>query len=52
MCVFFPAFLLLAGKARLAQTAILTVLAVGFISGITWMMTLRLPEGLVWSLFS
>ncbi len=47
MAVFFPAFLIVAGKARPLQAALLTIGAVGFISGITWAMTLRLPGGIV-----
>ncbi|MFD1881292.1 tripartite tricarboxylate transporter permease [Paracoccus pacificus] len=47
MLVFFPAFLILAGHARPLQAALMTAGAVGFISLITWAMTLRLPEGLI-----
>ena len=47
MAVFFPAFLIIAGKARPLTAALMTAGAVGFISLITWAMTLRLPEGLI-----
>lgn len=47
MGVFFPAFLIVAGKARPLSAALMTAGAVGFISLITWAMTLRLPEGLI-----
>ncbi|WP_020559895.1 tripartite tricarboxylate transporter permease [Thiofilum flexile] len=47
MVVFFPAFLIIAGKARPLSAALMTVGAVGFITLITWAMTLRLPEGLI-----
>lgn len=47
MALFFPAFLIVAGKARPLQAAALTLGAVGFISGITWAMTLRLPQGII-----
>lgn len=50
MAVFFPAFLIVAGKASLPRTAILTAGALAFILGITWAMNLRLPEGIIWSL--
>ena len=50
MAVFFPAFLIVAGKVSLPRAAILTAGALAFILGITWAMSLRLPEGLVWSL--
>lgn len=50
MAVFFPAFLIVAGKASLPRTAILTAGALAFILGITWAMNLRLPEGMIWSL--
>ena len=43
----FPAFLIIAGKARPLTAALMTAGAVGFISLITWAMTLRLPEGLI-----
>ena len=46
MAVFFPAFLIVAGKARVLPALLMTAGAVGFISLITWAMTLRLPEGL------
>ena len=52
MCVFFPTFLIVAGKAGLVRSAILTAGGVGFLAGITWLMTLQLPEGVVWSLLS
>lgn len=47
MAVFFPAFLIIAGKAKPLSAALMTIGAVGFISGITWAMTLRLPEGII-----
>ena len=50
MALFFPTFLIVAGKARPLQAALLTIGAVGFISGITWAMTLRLPGGIIPSL--
>lgn len=48
--VFFPAFLIVAGKASLPRTAILTAGALAFVLGIPWAMNLRLPEGMIWSL--
>ena len=47
MVIFFPAFLIVAGKARPLTAAAMTAGAVGFIGLITWAMTLRLPEGLL-----
>lgn len=47
MAVFFPAFLIVAGRVRPLAAGLLTLGAVGFISGITWAMTLRLPQGLI-----
>ncbi|WP_111432051.1 tripartite tricarboxylate transporter permease [Rhodobacteraceae bacterium DSL-40] len=47
MVVFFPTFLIVAGKARPLTAAAMTAGAVGFIGLITWAMTLRLPEGLL-----
>lgn len=47
MAVFFPVFLIFAGKATPLRAAILTVSALAFIWGITTAMSLRLPEGLL-----
>ena len=47
MALFFPVFLIVAGKARPVQAVLMTAGAVGFISCITWAMTLRLPEGII-----
>ena len=47
MVIFFPTFLIVAGKARPVPTLLMTAGAVGFISLITWAMALRLPEGLI-----
>ncbi|WP_425310709.1 tripartite tricarboxylate transporter permease [Falsirhodobacter halotolerans] len=47
MAVFFPTFLIVAGKTRPLLAAALTAGAVAFIWGITWAMTLRLPQGLI-----
>ncbi|MCW1934939.1 tripartite tricarboxylate transporter permease [Pararhodobacter zhoushanensis] len=52
MAIFFPVFLIVAGKAPLLRAAILTSAAVAFIYGITTAMSLRLPEGLLMSVLS
>lgn len=50
IAIFFPAFLMIAGKAKPVPTILMTLGATGFISAITWAMTLHLPEGLVGSM--
>lgn len=50
MAIFFPAFLILAGKSKPLPAILMTLGATGFISAITWAMTLRLPQGLVGAL--
>lgn len=52
MAIFFPAFLILAGKSRPLPALVMTAGAVGFISLITWAMSLRLPEGLIGQLLA
>ncbi|WP_224705393.1 tripartite tricarboxylate transporter permease [Devosia aquimaris] len=52
MAIFLPAFLIFAGKAPPLRAGLLTLVALGFIYGITTAMSLRLPEGLILGAFS
>jgi TctA family transporter len=47
MAIFFLAFLLLLARAGMGRSLLLTAAAVAFLLGLSWSMSLRLPQGVL-----